>query len=175
MTRETVHHPAQPAVSLIPKDRDGVIVGFASVNDNGQIELGRQTHLRSKDVALDVARRVIVVIVEANLANCPRGGDAADLGTNRINDMIHAAGKLPRNMRMNSNGNSQVGPVVGEPQRALLFGLVAPFEDTQDSCEPRFARPVNHRLRISGKRVIGQMAVGVDHVGLGLGALGFGL
>ena len=63
-------HYSSPIVirQLVAQDADGVVFGFARMYDHRQLRFPRQTQLTTKDFALHLARRVIVVIVEANLA-----------------------------------------------------------------------------------------------------------
>jgi hypothetical protein len=51
------------------QDREGVVGRLARMNDDRQVELARQRDLRRKHLALHVARREVVVVVEPDLAD----------------------------------------------------------------------------------------------------------
>ena len=69
--RKAVHHAADRAAAFLPQDGQRVVLGFAGVNDDGQIQLARETDLQSEDFLLDVFRREVVVVVEPDLAERP--------------------------------------------------------------------------------------------------------
>ena len=69
--RKAVHHAAHRAAGFLAQDGQRVVLGFARVNDDGQIELARETDLQSEDLLLDVLGREIVVIVEPDFAERP--------------------------------------------------------------------------------------------------------
>ena len=66
--------------ALLFEDGRRLVVGLAGVDDDGQAHLAGQAELPAEDLALDVARRVVVVEVEADLAD---GHDAAVLRPGR--------------------------------------------------------------------------------------------
>src|SRR5205085_9348757 len=75
---EAVHDAAKfrPA-PFSAQDRRRVYVSFARVNDHGQLRRTRQTQLPREDFALRFARRVVVMIIEANLAPSQHARTAA--------------------------------------------------------------------------------------------------
>ena len=63
--------------ALLLQQRRRLVVRLAGVDDDGQVELAGQTDLGPEHLALDVPRRVVVVEVEADLAD---GHDALFAG-----------------------------------------------------------------------------------------------
>jgi len=63
---ETMEHAAQRGAALFLQNPDGVLVGFAGVDDEGPVDLSRQTHLRTEHRLLHLARREVVVVVETD-------------------------------------------------------------------------------------------------------------
>src|SRR5439155_19157211 len=76
---EAMQHAAEPATAVIAKNADGVLVGFARVDDDGQIQFARELDLSAEDRLLHVARREVVVIIEADLADRARERRLRDL------------------------------------------------------------------------------------------------
>ena len=64
--------PRTSPPALLAQDRDRVLVGFAGVDDDRPLQLAREPDLRAKHRVLDVARREVVVVVEADLADRAR-------------------------------------------------------------------------------------------------------
>ena len=60
------------AAAFRAEDGERVLVGFARVNHERQLELAGQPDLRSKDCLLHAGRREVVVVIEANLPDRPR-------------------------------------------------------------------------------------------------------
>jgi hypothetical protein len=54
----------------------GILIGLACMDDNGQLQTGRKLQLPSKNIALHVTRRIVVVVVESGLSDSqhPRVG-----------------------------------------------------------------------------------------------------
>ena len=69
---EAVHDASHGAAALLAENRQRVVLGLARVNDDGQVDLARQTNLQPEDGLLDVPRGEVVVVVEADLAERPR-------------------------------------------------------------------------------------------------------
>ena len=126
-------------------------------------QLDRHSYLRSKDVTLHFAGRQIVVVVETNLADGPDRGRAVNLVTNDVHHFINASGETTRNVRMNANGRTQLGPIATKAPRTLFFLLIPTFENAEHMRESRRTSAVDYRVRIGGEGFIGQVTVGVDH------------
>ena len=64
-----VQHSKNVGCSCIADDRAGIVLGFSGVNDDRLFQLARESNLSRKGRALGFAGRVVVVIVEAALAD----------------------------------------------------------------------------------------------------------
>ena len=95
---EAVEHSADPFPTRLAKHCGGIIVRIASVNDHGAIEALRELELHRERPALRVARRVVVVVVQATFADrdSPRIEETLQLGD--VGDGIERR----RIVRMNS-------------------------------------------------------------------------
>ena len=56
--------------ALVVEDLEGVVPGLACVDHQGQVPSVSETDLCTEDLGLDVARRVVIVVIEAGLADC---------------------------------------------------------------------------------------------------------
>ena len=76
----------QPAAGTPDRTQDplAVPVRLAQVDDGGQAELVREFELAAEDVALHVARRVVVVVVEPDLADRARQRVGGQLAHQRL-------------------------------------------------------------------------------------------
>src|SRR6266581_7254281 len=134
-------NPAQPRrAPVLLENRQAIAPRFAAVDDDGKLCLGGKGELLSKDALLDVARRKIVVVIEANLApgnHAVMLRQAHEFFVMRLRDFF-------RFVWMNANG--RVDPVVrfGERQRRVELrraGACADGEECGNSCR---ARPLQH-------------------------------
>src|SRR5439155_21556707 len=66
---ETVQYAAQPAATLFAQNPQRVVVGLARVNHDRNVELAGEAQLAAEDRVLHLARRVVVMVVEADLTN----------------------------------------------------------------------------------------------------------
>ena len=60
--------PPSLRVPVFAEECDRVVPGFARVDHDGLFRVARDLHLLDEDVALDFARREVVMIVEADFA-----------------------------------------------------------------------------------------------------------
>ena len=63
-----MEHAAQFTCLLFFQNRDCIFLSFPRMDHDGQSQFARELHLFSKALALDLSRRMIVVVVEADLA-----------------------------------------------------------------------------------------------------------
>src|ERR1700681_803774 len=61
---------AARAIEMFAQHRGDGIFGLAAMDDGRQSETAGKLELTREDIALDVARREIVMVVEADLADC---------------------------------------------------------------------------------------------------------
>ena len=61
-----------PQGARLAQDAERIGVRLARVDDHRQIERARQFELKAEDLLLHLARRKIIVIIEANLAKRTR-------------------------------------------------------------------------------------------------------
>jgi hypothetical protein len=64
-----VQHAADLRRPLLLQDARRVLLGLARVDDDGAAHVTREPDLAPEDLLLHVARRVVVVVVEAHLAD----------------------------------------------------------------------------------------------------------
>ena len=69
-------------------------------------------------------------------------------------------------MRVNAGREPSLGPTLGHALRAPPVLLVGDVENAERAVDAGRPGPVDDRVEIGRERVIGQVAVGVDHVGL---------
>ena len=78
--------------SLVLEDRERVVPRLSGVDDESQAVAIRQGDLGGEDVALDIARRVVVVVVEPALADGHDAGPAQALaGRQLVEELDHRA------------------------------------------------------------------------------------
>ena len=70
--------------SLVLEDREGVVPRLSGVDDEREVVAIRQGDLSGKDVALDISRRVVVVVVEPALADGHDTGPAQALARGQL-------------------------------------------------------------------------------------------
>src|SRR5205823_10297857 len=119
----------------------------------------------SEDGLLRVARREVVVIVEADLADGAHERHRLDLRADRCGSLLRVVGELTGVMRMHADREPNVGPERFELASLNRLVLVARLEDDERTLDAGLAGTADDRLQIAGKGVIGEVAVGVDQAG----------
>ena len=72
---EAMEQGAEPPLPhFLRQDRGHVVVGVARMDDKGQVELAGKRDLSAKNALGDVARRAVIVIIEARLADADAFG-----------------------------------------------------------------------------------------------------
>ena len=117
---------------------------------------GRGVELPVEYVALDLAGRVIVVIVEPHL---PRGDDAR-VGQPLGQPRTGLGGPARGHMGMHAGGGGEPGIAGGEPQGAV--GRLGRVPDDDHVADAGRARPRHHLAPIGVIGRIGEVAVRVD-------------
>ena len=121
-----------------------------------QPELARQRDLRAENALGDVARRVVVVIVQPGLADADAfamGGEAADRRRVRL-------GLLGRLMRMRADGEIDVGEPLG--QRLIDGAARDSGRDRHHALDARRARARDDGVEFFGEIGKIEMAMAVD-------------
>ena len=158
-----MQHAAHLAAALFTKNTQRIVVGFARVDDDRLAQLARETHLAAEDGLLHVARREVVVVVEADFADGPRRRRGPDLLAHQRHGAVRIGGELVGLMRMDADRESHLGPEPLQPLGLRRLGLIAAFEDDAQALESRRPGARHDRVEIVGERVVGQVAVGIDH------------
>ena len=141
---------------LVLEDVAGFPIGIARMHDQRQAGLARRGDVGAEALGLLLARAVLVVEVEAGLA------DADDLGMARRLDQAvgRALPLLLRLVRMNAHRAPDIGMAFGD--RAHLVELVEPRADGQHAGHARAAGARQHARLVAGKLGKVEMAVAVD-------------
>jgi hypothetical protein len=124
------------------------------LNDDRSGELTRERQLRGEGGPLDFTRRVIVVVVEAALAN--RNGAALALGANAI--QVSSALELRRVVRVNAGG---VGDEFRMQRRecACARRSLERLADAHDGPRASLAGPLHNDLAVRVERGIREVRV----------------
>ena len=133
------------------------------MNHDGQLQLACEPHLRTKDRLLHVARRVIIVIIEADFAYRSRRGRPGELVADGGDDAFGVGAVLVRRMRMDADRRAHIRPELVDPPRLRRFLFVAGLENDEGPLEPCLARAANDAFELRAEGLVGQMAVRVDH------------
>ncbi len=117
------------------------------MNDDGLSRGARLVELMAKHLRLDVARRMIVVIVESNFAP----GDHARMSRQPVQFRVVRVGRVPGLVRMNPH--RRVDPIVLlgiRNGRSKLFDF-RPVADRQQRPDSRCPRALEHRFAVRVK------------------------
>jgi len=134
----------------------GVVFSVAGVDDDGFLALFGERELGGEGAALDVARGVVVVIVEAAFTD--GRGTALEVGAESVD-----VGGLPLRGVVGVNARSpgdEAGVLVGE-----LFGVASLVERGADADECSGAgllSALDYRVAVAGEGRVREVAVAVD-------------
>jgi hypothetical protein len=103
---------------MFAEDRHRVVPSFAGVDRDRQIYGAGQLQLLDEDLALDLARREIVVVVEADFAEC----DGFWVGRKRAEIVVGLGSYLGCIVRVDADGGVDLRVTVGEARGAVDFG-----------------------------------------------------
>ncbi len=104
------------------------------------------------------------MIIEAYLADGAGPRRIRDLVTHDVRRARRILGKGVGLMRMDANREPHVRPQRFDLRRLPRFFRVAGREDDERPFEPRIARPRDDGLEIRCEDLVGEMAVGVNHL-----------
>ena len=145
-----------------------VLVGLPRVDDDRALELAREPDLRAEHRVLHVARRKVVVVVEADLADRTR--------RRRRGELLPDDGRPPARDRRRTGAPGAGGRRSRTAPRARARRRARPAP-LPSRCRPR-GSPVRARrppplraaitcVEIGGERLVCEMTVAVDHSGPG--------
>ena len=144
--REAVDHSAGLAGALLLEDGRGLVVGLARVDDDRQRDLAREPELAPKHLPLHLARRVVVVKVQPDLAH------RHDASVARQPPKLVPGGvrRDARLVRVNAGGRRQA-VARGDIERAPMAPRLVDPADDQHLGEPGRLRAGHHLVPIGVK------------------------
>ena len=153
--------PAQRGAG-VTQDGERVVGRLAGVDDDGKASLDGQFHLGTKNGLLDVSRREVVVVVEADFAygTTALGSDAVNQARARL---FQPAGKISGFVGVDADRELHVWPERPDARCRRRFLRVARRKDAQRPFDSAGTRPADDALEILDEGVVGQVAVAVDH------------
>jgi hypothetical protein len=153
---EDTDYTGRPRLS---DEQAGVVLRLPGMNDNWPSHLGGESNLRRKRGALSLARRVVVVVVEAALAD--RDGGLQELAQSRdVTPLIEGC----RVVGMDSSGRKHKPRIpcrVLRGERRCLQRL----SDADDSRRARIAGARDYRVAVAGERRVCEVGMAVDEDG----------
>ena len=138
------------------QDRRHVVVGVARMDDERQVELAGKRDMAAKDPLSDVARRAVVVIVEARLADPDAFGMSGECA-HGVEILRVLPGRL---MRMRADGEEHV--VVPLRDRDHARGLRHFRADGDHALDAGRARALDDRVEVVGEVGKIEVAMAVD-------------
>src|ERR1019366_3026366 len=152
---ETVHYARSGPV--FPQDRHRVVPSFAGMDGDRQIYIAGKFQLLDENLTLDLSRREIVVVVQADFAEC----DHFRVGCKRAQIIIGLWGYLGRVMRVHTDRGVDLSVAVGQAHGPVDFRRPVAGPDGQDASDTRGTGPVENRVEIVGEALVIEMAVRV--------------
>ena len=152
-----VQHSRRTDRARFPDHRSGVVLGISGVNDQWLLHFRRESDLRGKRGALQVPRRVVVVVVEPAFTDGDRGVAQQVSQARDVARRIEASGVVGMNARRREN-KSRIGSrdLGGEQRRRQRL---------TDADDPDRARPAgasDYRVAVAGERRVREVGVAVD-------------
>ena len=165
IARETMNDAAQGCARTVAFVRGEVgreiVERITQVKDRRVPALARVAHLGREHATLRVARAVIVVVVEAHLAD--RARRARPRRDQRVEGRRDIVGRVARFVRVDADGVVQAVPRGGRLSRGTV-GHVG--SDGQDARDAGGARACEHRVAVGVECGIVNVGVGVEHHGV---------
>src|SRR2546426_2216414 len=141
-------HDSAPAwfVPLGPQYLNRVVFGFACVDDHRQASLTGESQLPAKYFSLYVARRIVVVIIETNLAPGDHAGAVFD---EAFDVLFRTVIEKPGVVRMRAQRRINLALLFSELYCPLKCSTVRiTCTDVQDCAYSRIPRALNYGLAI---------------------------
>lgn len=136
-----------------------VILRLTGVHHHRLLRLRGQTYLSSKRGALSLTRRIVVVVVEAALAD--RDGGNQQLAQPRNVTPFIEGGSV---VRMDSRSREDKARILRRVFRRERRRLQR-FSDADDSRRARVAGARDYRVAVAGERRVGEVGMAVDEDG----------
>lgn len=156
-TGETVKHATHPFCSGFADHVRGIFVGVAGVHHNRARESPGELELHRERATLQVARRVVVVVVESAFSDRNRAGVEQALQSGNICTRIERC----RVVRMDSGRKSDEARMrCRNPGRSVR--LLDRCTDTDDARSARVAGADDYRVAVAGERFVGEVGVAVE-------------
>jgi hypothetical protein len=156
-------HAARAAAAGLAQDAERVVIGFTGVDDQRQPAPDRELDLPGEHCVLSGRGREVVVVVETDLAERAGHRLGVDGGLDGQRRTARIIGELPRRMRMDADGESNLRPVPAHFPRLVQLRFVVRREDHQSGRDARLARPLNDVGEIGSELGTRDVAVAVDH------------
>ena len=137
-------------------ERTRVILRLPSVHHDRLLRLRGQTYLGGKGGALSLARRVVVVVVEAALTYRDRGSQQLAQPRN-VAPLIESGCVVRMDSRGREDIAGKLGRVFGRERRCLQR-----LSYTDDSRRARIAGARDYRVAVAGERRVGEVGMAVD-------------
>ena len=139
--------------------RAGIVLGVASVHDDGLSCFARKLHLRRERLPLRRAGRIVVVVVEATLTDGDRF--AQQLTQQRyIACCVEACGVV----RVNSSSGEYEAGILDRDLAGDLSGRQR-FTNADDASRARIAGAGDYVVAVAGERRVREVGVAVDEDG----------
>ena len=138
--------------------RDGVVPGFAGVDHDRLLRLGRLLHLLDEDVVLDFSRREVVVIVEADFTDRDDFGMLCEISEVAERILVRFRGVV----RVDSDGRVERFVAIGKADAGFQIGRAVACADRHKSRHARFEGAPDHFFAVRIELVAIQVTVRVD-------------
>jgi hypothetical protein len=133
------------------------------VDDNRPLQLARQPDLPAKHLLLHVARREVVVVVEADLADGTRRRRRRELLAHDRDGALRIVRKLMRLVRVHADRESRVGPELFEASRLPRFRRIAAFEDHEDALDAGISGARDDLVEILREGLVREVTMRINH------------
>ena len=154
-----MEHAGDPALLHCgPEDFSGIRLGLASVDDERQPRLARRVDVRFEPLALRLAVGLVVIIIEAALAD---GDDTRMIGC--LGQCCGAEVRMRVGLvRVDPDAGPHVGVAFGD--RDDVAPLLLPRGDVEETRDAATARIVEHFILSFDEAFVVQMAMAIDQL-----------
>ena len=151
-------HDAAVWQAVLSDHGEGIVPGFACVNDDGPFRLSGQNQLRREHGALHVARRKVVMVIETDLAYCQHLGMAREFGQavqGLRSDLSGVVG-------MHADRCEDESVLLGEPDAGLEIRRAAAGSNRHNALDAGGAGALDGGIAVGGELLIIQVTVRID-------------